>query len=241
MKINTIRKGIAMIELIFALVVMGIVLMSAPMMISTAAKSAYVSLQQESIAVAAAEIGMILTYHWDEGDTNETKSTPILTTISIADLNASVPTGRRAGTPKLSGRTFFTSLGGIEFASTNLNNAEGGEMDDVDDFNGVVSILTDYEAAITAEGDYVDKNISILPSVSYIYDRPSNGATYLGSNTALWLNDPFNTPATEATSNIKMINIRLTTLNANDEVAKNISLNAFTCNIGEYTLNERSF
>lgn len=237
------RKGIAMIELIFALVIMGIVLMSAPMMISTAAKSSYVSLQQESIAAAAAEIGMILTHHWDEGDTNETKSAPILTTVSVADLTPTGLTGRRAGTPEPSKRTFFTSLGGIESASINLNNAEGGDMDDIDDYNGINSSLTvaNAEAALTSEGDYVDIQINILPTVSYIYDRPSNGATYVGSSTTLALNNPFNTASTEATSNIKMINILLTTANTNEELAKTISLNAFTCNIGTYQLNERSF
>ncbi len=112
MKHTTMRPGIAMIELIFAIVIMAIVLMSAPMMIGTATKSSNVSLQQESIAIAAAEIGMILTHHWDEGDTNETTSAPILLTASIADLNEKVPTGRRGGTPDSSNRSFLLRLEG---------------------------------------------------------------------------------------------------------------------------------
>ena len=40
-KIKKMRPAIAMIELIFAIVIMGIVLMSAPRLISTAAKSGY--------------------------------------------------------------------------------------------------------------------------------------------------------------------------------------------------------
>jgi len=44
------RKAIAMIELIFAIVVMGIVMLSAPMLVNKATQSSYVALQQESIA-----------------------------------------------------------------------------------------------------------------------------------------------------------------------------------------------
>ncbi len=44
------RPAIAMIELIFAIVIIGIVLMSVPQLISTAAKSGYVTIQQEAIS-----------------------------------------------------------------------------------------------------------------------------------------------------------------------------------------------
>jgi hypothetical protein len=241
MKHTPMRQGIAMIELIFAIVIMAIVLMSAPMMISTATKSSNVSLQQESIAIAAAEIGMILTHHWDEGDTNETNSGPILLTASIADLNEKVPTGRRAGTPASSNRSFYTSLGGTLNTSTNLNNTEGGERDDIDDYNGLNSTLLDSNATTTVSGDVVDRNMVIRSTVGYIYDRPSNGATYVGSGATLTLNDPFNTAASEATSNIKSVNVVLTTTNTNEELNKTIRLNAFSCNIGTYELNERNF
>ncbi len=44
------RNGIAMIELIFALLIMGIVLLSSPMLIQQSIKSSFIGIQQESIS-----------------------------------------------------------------------------------------------------------------------------------------------------------------------------------------------
>jgi len=68
MRTDRQRPAIAMIELIFSIVIMGLVLLSAPMLISTATKSTTVALQQEGINEVASRINMILTYEWDEND-----------------------------------------------------------------------------------------------------------------------------------------------------------------------------
>ena len=246
-----LRTGIAMLELIFAIVILGIVMMSAPTLISTATTSGYVALQQEAIATAAAEMGMILTHHWDERDTNESNSAPILLTQGDGNLNETIilpappltplPSGRRPGTPTSSKRTFITSLGGRLSASTVLG-SDLGDRDDVDDFMGN-SGLINYENTDTLEGDTVDINITIATTVAYISDIPTSspGTTYNGGGTLLTLNDPFNTAAANPTSSIKHVRIRLTTSNTNEELDKQIVLNAFSCNIGTYELNGRTF
>ena len=235
------RKAIAMIELIFSIVIMGIVLMSAPMLISTSTKSAYVGLQQESIATAASQIGMILTRHWDEGNTG-TGTAPVLTTNGHLELNTNGTTGRRAGTPLLSSeRGFFLSSGGTLAASDVANFTTENDLDDIDDFHGQVSTLTVYnsEEAETTTGNYIDKDISIQTTVSYISDTPTSGS-YLGTSATVTLDDPFNNAAV-GTSSIKLINVSLTSTNTAVELnSKNIILNAFSCNIGTYDLNERS-
>ncbi len=249
MKTHYMRKGIAMIELIFAIVIMGIVLMSAPMLISTATKSAYVASQQESIAAAASEIGMILTRHWDEQNTDINQTAPILQTAGDSDLNEALfadgnGTGIRAGTPASSKRSFLTSLGGrLNATLAGSFGSDGGDRDDIDDFDGNVTRLKVYNSEDTQTniGDYIDKNITIRTTVSYIDDTPSSG-TYAGSGTTLTLNDPFNRGAgAGATSNIKFVTVILTTDNLATELEKGIILNAFTCNIGTYELAERSF
>ena len=55
------RKAIAMIELIFAIVVIAIVLMSAPTLINQSIKSSFVGFQQESINTVATHLNLILT------------------------------------------------------------------------------------------------------------------------------------------------------------------------------------
>lgn len=244
-----LRKGIAMIELIFAIVVMGIVLMSAPMLISTSTKSGYVALQQESIAALASEIGMILTYPWDEGDVNETLSSPILIAGGHADLNEVLDadgngTGFRVGTPTSSHRTFLTSLGGNTTVGGRLNAvttfSDAGETvhDDIDDFDGTSASLSNIDTTTTAEGDYIDKAISISRTVSYISDTPTGAGTYNSNGTSLNLTDPFGNTASNPT-NIKMVRVTLTT--TTEELNKTITLRAFSCNIGAYQLEEKVF
>lgn len=239
------RKGIAMIELIFAIVILAIVLMSAPMLISTATTSGYVALQQEAIASSSAQMGMILTHQWDEFNTDDTRTASVLVAQGDADLNelvvAGINTGRRAGTPLSSNRRFSDSLG-LNIPATPVANlgSDAGDMDDIDDFitNAVVAVH-DEEAALSTTGDIVDKSIQISVNVGYISDAPG-GSTYLGSSNTLTLHLPFSNPAVN-TSNIKHVQVRLTTANTEEELEKNILLNAFSCNIGTYQLNQRTF
>jgi len=235
---KTMRPAIAMIELIFSLVILAIVLRSAPMLISTATNSGYVALQQEAIATAAAELGMILTNHWDEGDTNTSNTAPILVTLGDVELNVDPTTGRRAGTPSSSHRTFISALGTTLISATSSANlGNDGDIDDIDDYaTGVGSGFVDLNTTTNDEGDLIDKDMSILTTVTYISDT----AAY-NTGTTLTFNNPFNTASAADTSNIKYINVTLTTTNTTEELAKTISLNAFSCNIGTYQLNERTF
>lgn len=242
-----LRLGIAMIELIFAIVILGIVMMSAPTLISTAAKSGYVALQQEAIATAASELGMILTHHWDEGDTNASKSSPVLVTLGNTDLNqvfsAGISTGRRAGTPVSSHRKFFSSIGGNTITTTSSVNLgpDAGDRDDIDDYDNISSALTDYESTTAKTGDTVDTDINLLKTVTYISDAPTGAGTYSGTGgDTLTLNQPFSTAPANDTSNIKYVTITLTTTATETELDKTITLNAFSCNIGTYQLNEGS-
>lgn len=243
--LNTqLRRGIAMIELIFAIVIMGIVLMSAPMLVSQASKSGLVMVQQEAIAAASTNIGMILTRQWDENDTNESIESPILVTNGSAELNEATDadgnkTGRRAGTPILSYRSFLTSLGGRLNASSTLG-AENGDDDDIDDFNGqTITLGTPLatDATTTAVGDYADTSLQLATTVSYISDTPSSG-NY--NSSSMTFNSPF-TSAAAGTTNIKAVSTTVTSGSHDAELDTNITLRAFSCNIGTYQLEERSF
>ncbi len=239
------RAAIAMIELIFAIVIIGIVLMSAPMLISTAIKSGYVAIQQESIAAAASEIGMILTHHWDEGNTDENSTAPILRTKGNNDLNETTdagghPAGVRAGTSKYSKRSFLTSLGGrLDATAPASLGDDGGGRDDIDDFD-TQSSLYDEESTTTSEGDYIDKEINLNTTVTYINDTPSGGGYHNPASNSITLN--FNTtPITAGTTNIKQVEVKLTTTKTETEMEKEIILKAFSCNIGTYELEKRTY
>ncbi len=229
-----------MLELIFALVIMGIVLMSAPMLIHRAQQSGFVAIQQEAINEAASHLNMILGYHWDENDANEVYLDPILS-VTNGDSNLSEynNTARRIGTPKSSYRTFVRFDGARLSASTSLGSDGAGETkDDIDDFIGD-SNLTLIESS---SSDYVEKTtIEINTSVSYISDSPGGG-TYQdpGADNKLTFSNPFSSSSPGGSTNIKHIQVTLTSSGVN-ELDKEIILNAFSCNIGGYRLEEKDF
>jgi len=244
------RAAIAMIELIFSIVIIGLTLMSAPMLISQATSSGYIAIQQESIAAAASQIGLVMTRYWDEQDANKTKGSPILTTTYTAAGN--VPLVITATTPRpgmvlgSSSRTIVFADGTLGAASTSLQ-TDGNDSDDIDDFNGLSYGLEIFnsETIDTATGDYIDSNITISVVVAYGNDVPSTVAGAATANgyadTTITYSNPFlNTAVAGATSNVKLINVNLTTNESTPELSKSISLSAFSCNIGAYDTKRRS-
>jgi hypothetical protein len=240
-KLHIKRKAVAMIELIFAIVIMGIALMSAPTLISQASQGSLTVVQQEAIVAGATEIGMIMTRAWDEADTNETNYNPILVVNeNIAALNEAADDdgnllGRRVGTPQSSSRSFLTASGQRLNASD--IGADGGDLDDIDDFNGRVTTLgvqAAADATTTEEGDYIDTSLQIATNVSY---NTSPNIAYTAETISF--NSPFNPAANSA--NIKSIITRVTSGSHDAELHTDITLRAFMCNIGSYELNRRTF
>ena len=233
---HTLREGIAMVELIFALVIMGLVLMSAPRLLSTAAESSYVATQQEAISEAATQVNMIMGFHWDDADSNESYLDPILTVnAGHADLNVVPATLRRKGTPPESQRTFLRDDGTSNIPATAKAalGPEAGEpeKDDMDDFNGDSIHL----ALIDTGAGNVDTSIDINSTVQYITD--TTAANYNTSD----LN--YNSTSTSAadTTNVKAIDVTLTSTSGQTELEKTITLHAFSCNVGGYELEKKDF
>lgn len=234
-----LRPAIAMIELIFAIVIMGIVMMSAPMLISTATQSTYVALQQEGINEAASRMQMIMGYAWDEKNVDD-EYRPAILNVSNGD-SAFVkidPTERRIGIPMTSKRTFIRS----DTNSSDLNasitlGSESGDADDIDDFIGNMNLTLIPETTDDNDVDYVEKTtVNINTAVAYADDSVTGG---YNQSTITYV--PF--AAGTTTSNIKTITVTLTstdTTNA-DVLGKTIVLRAFSSNIGGYTFEERGF
>lgn len=256
MKRKIMRKAIAMIELIFAIVILGIVMMSAPLLINTATQSGYVAMQQESIAIASSEISMIMTRDWDEQGTDENITMPILQTdtdIALGlgptnDIDGN-PTGKRAGSVNIeTQRSFLTTVGPGFFATEPGHFNDEADFNDIDDYDGNPSIVSIYRGETTNRivgnvGDIADINVNLLSTVRYMSDALDAGSsTYQGTTDTL-IYSPFNDKgiAANVTSNIKRLNVTLTTNSADVEMNKTIRLNAFSCNIGSYALEERSF
>jgi type II secretory pathway pseudopilin PulG len=238
-KMKKRRAAIAMIELIFSIVIIGLVMLSAPMLIDRSTKSTYIALQQESIAAAAAQINMIMTAEWDNSNTFTTEGAPVLQTASTSTAITNCNTQHPVGVTSSSGRycnglasptTFFNA------GALGLNGTEGSIYDDIDDYDGQSYAVTVYEneTYATHQGDYLDSNISIISRVYYGDDTPRNvsnaAGTYQESTT---FSNPFRNVITSNTTNIKLLTVQLTSSNPADEISdKQITLSAFMCNIG---------
>ena len=237
---NPLRPAIAMIELIFAIVIMGIILMSAPMLISTAAKSGYVAIQQEAINEAASRVNMIMGYHWDENSADETVLDPILQTASpVTDLAESTyidgnGTGRRIGTPLESYRSFVRPDGSRLTTTAAGTLGNDGIENDVDDFIGTIGLTL---AGLGTGINYIEKNVTIVTDIAYITDATD----YNPAGNTINFDANF-TQTSATTTSIKRISTTLTSDAASpDELDKTIILHAFSCNIGGYKLEERDF
>jgi len=221
---NDLRPAIAMIELIFAIVIMGIVMMSAPMLISTAGNSTSVVLQQEGINQAVSRITMILSYPWDEANTNDSCIPPALgvttnaTVIALGPINTTTDPSRRVGVPLASNSRKFNSCGADLNASA--LGADSGDLDDIDDFDGTSSPLASIQ---NAGGRYIGKDsATIATTISY----GSDTADYSGTTITF-------VPGTgTATSNIKNIDVTVSTFSSDADLNSSIIMHAFSCNIG---------
>ena len=230
MKATHFRPAIAMIELIFAIVIMGIVMMSAPMLISTATKSTTVVLQQEGVNQAVSRITMVLTYPWDEADTNDSCIPPVLI-VTNGDSNLEpMPTdaSRRIGVPINSRSRKFNSCGADLNASTTGVDTGDSAKDDIDDFGSTA--LSEIQ---NAGGRYIGKSdVNINTVITYGSDTAdySDG----GNNPIVF------TPSNgTATSNIKNIDVNVTTYASSTELKNTIVMHAFSCNIGGIAYEKR--
>jgi len=238
------KRGIAMIELIFALVIMGIVLMSAPMLIQQSIRSGNVALQQEAIAAAASQASIVLSMHWDENNSNiPIGESPILDTNRAPfDFNT---TNEPLGLVNISGRNSINNgktiapalpidFGMDETANVDTNESDYTDFDDIDDYNNTNFglLVFNNEYTTTDIGDYIDSNITMRTIINYTEDRVNTGDTTNLNGTTITLHNNINNTPLGTTTNIKFVHVNLTSDSGVDELEKNITLEAFSCNIG---------
>jgi len=231
-KYKLMKRGIAMIELIFALVIMGIVLLSAPMLIQQSINSGNVAFQQESISALATHMQIIFTMHWDENNSNlQAGISPILDTNRAPfDFNLST---LPAGLVGVTGRSERVGTSTILTPSISLGKdvteTTFSDFDDIDDFNNehFGLMLFNGESTTADVGDYVDKDVNISTIVNYHDDNATltSSTLHLGGK----LNNSLSIP-----TNIKFITSTLTSDSGVKELEKNITLKAFSCNIGTF-------
>lgn len=214
-----------MIELIVAIVIMGIAFLAIPMINNEAIKSGENAMLQESVAAGASQTELLLTLKWDDGGND------VLVTGSGTSFEGNV-----------------TASGGNREIDTVSASAIGhdspgdDDLNDVDDYDGESVELNIYIDGggkdgdfLTHQGNYADQLITMATTVQYADDT---NATFDTATTMNGIN-PFKAGTPAGTSNIKLITTTLsTTLNTGSDTIDNkeIKLQTFSCNIGKATI-----
>lgn len=212
----------SMIELVFAIVIIGIAVMSLPLILTQVQNSNSFALRQEVILSIKTKLSYILAYQWDQNTYDATADIERVLNIpasadTATDFNTS--TTRRKGHVLADGRRRLWD--DLNTSTPKANFGTAGLPSDIDDFNG-----KDENKTITALDDFIfDLNLST--SVNYIKDTLQAG-NYATSNAITFTFDPENNTTNNST-NIKMIKVSATA----NGIENPISMYAFSSNIGQ--------
>lgn len=215
------RKAASMLEMVIAIVVMGIAVSALPLILTQSQNSHALALQQEAILATKAKLGYILAYEWDANsyDANASISRVLDTTASTAahdafDVNST--STRRVGHINADKRRRLFDVG---HAQKNAINLIDNGYTDIDDFNA-----KDENITITPNNEDYIFTINLHSNVTYIDDGIGSGTNYDSNVTAFTFDkDTYTTNPT----NIKMVTVTTTGNNMN------IVMRAFASNIGE--------
>ena len=164
------RKASSMIELVIAIVVMGIAVMTLPLMLErTQANNAF-AMQQEAILAAKTQIGDIITFPWDENSLNTTSNVVAVLDTDSASYQREVNTTRRIGhVVQNKRRKFFTN----STTASDIGGALTDNIIDIGDFDNTDSNLT--QAAAGEDAGVLDYrfDLNMTTKIRYINDTPN--------------------------------------------------------------------
>lgn len=217
------RLAMSMIELVISIVVMGIVVMSLPLILTQVQNNNAFALQQEAILAAKTKIGNILTYEWDEFSYDATAGHSFVLDIAggTDDLNRSAGTNQRKGHVNVEGRRklYDNTLDLNVRSASAINNNKTNTIDAFHARNVNLSVAPNGEEAGALSYIF---NLRLDPTIVYVNDN----INYDNSNLTFTL-----TPDNAGIiTNIKRIEVQVRDTDANALIT---TLRAFTCNIGE--------
>ena len=211
---NLKKSSFTLIELVVAILVVGIVVTSIPMLLNTVTKNQEVNLKEKSFFNAYALLTLIQTQEWDENNTKGDNYYKVLT----SDNGDSNLTCIRKGVKQLdndsgaicASENNKTSAIGVD---ADENKSDESTFDDIDDFNGYSTVVSD---------------INISVKVSYVDDKTDYSSKNIFFNELAHKTQD---------SNIKRIELNITNKDTKEVIAV---LKYFTSNIGMVKIESRN-
>ncbi|MCH9814505.1 MAG: hypothetical protein K0U47_11260 [Epsilonproteobacteria bacterium] len=225
-----------MIELIFAIVIMAISVMTIPLMLSQSGNNSAFSMMQESILAARTKMGNMLSYQWDRNATIAGASVTYIRVLDVAngdselDRNDSTQdSNRRIGHITEDMRRRFQDGNSTDrtLPSTVIDLANANS---ISDFHG--EVLVGSLVGDRGNFDYVFTDFNMSTTVSYV----SDSTNYDNQNIVFDFNVSSRADITDPTqsTNIKMIELSVASRDTTP-----FMLRTFSCNIGQTDLFER--
>lgn len=224
------RKATSMIELVFAIVIIGIAVMSLPLVLTQVQNNNSFALRQEVILSIKTKLSYILAYQWDQNSYDATADIERVldTTSSISadnafDVNNSI---RRKGHIVADGRRRLFDDRNASTLKANFGTL--GLPNDIDDFdrNSETKIIENID-------DFIFNNVELNTTVNYIPDTLPAGD--YADNAITFVFNPENN--TTNPTNIKMIKVTATA----NGIDNPISMYAFSSNIGQSKIAKRTW
>lgn len=146
------RLAFTLIELIFAIVIIGISVISLPMMSQVIAKNTKGSMVQEAIYAASAELNQVVSYNWDENSIEDNASISRVVWASSNECNNN--TKRRVGhiNQPYHRRCTDDNTSGVTSVKDNLDDLDDAAHGSAEIFDGDISrsgYKTDYYSSVS--------------------------------------------------------------------------------------------
>lgn len=192
--------------------------MAIPPIFQMLASQTQESLKSEAILQSYRTILSVLTYAWDENSTSPDTNTSYILDVTNGDDELNRKGGSRFRTADFGQKVSRKFFENPTYASDILG-SEGGDEDDMDDFNGRVEHITKEAGDIL-----LDMNLST--KLLYISDKSDYSSSVINFTIA--------TTPSLASTNIKLIEVNATSTNGDLVI-----LRAFSCNVGEARLESK--
>ncbi len=214
------RYAFTMIELIFAIVVISIAVISLPMMIQTSTKGIENNLVQEAIFASSAKLNEIISYPWDENSIPNGSTFSEVIWTNANDCNSSTKLRPGHIMEQQHRRCLDSNFSVIQptaAAALGMEANDNNVYDDIDDFNGVSTamFIDNSGAGVITSAQGYKNNYTMDVNVSY---------AAFGTITA---------------ANKNMKKIIITIKNSDNNVTT--KLTTYSANIGEADYLKRSF
>lgn len=221
-----LRKASSMIELVIAIVVMGIAVMTLPLMLQKAQENSAFTMQQEAIVATRTAIGDIITYPWDENSIQNGR-VGVLDVSNLADNELTrfpdTNSTRRVGHVRADKRRKFFGFGSSVATAPIQLGQDAGDFDDIDDF-----IDTGKDYNVSGDASDYKFDLDMNTTINYVSDATDY------SNQIVSIT--FDRNSVNYSSNIKRISIILSGTGVNT-----FRLDAYSSNIGGSEILRRNY